>query len=71
VSTSTGKRVDWRDIVKGYEIEKDTFVVLEPEDLAKANVRATETIDIQDFVPRDRIDPTFFETPYPTFFETP
>ena len=54
VSTSTGKPVEWKDIVKGYEIEKDSFVVIEPEDFAKANVKATQTIDIQDFVPRDQ-----------------
>jgi DNA end-binding protein Ku len=64
VSTSTGKPVQWKDIVKGYEIEKDSFVVVEPEDFAKANVKATQTIDIQDFVPADQIDPAFFETPY-------
>ena len=64
VSTATGKPVQWKDIVKGYEIEKDNFVVIEPEDLAKANVKATQTIDIQDFVPRDQIDPAYFETPY-------
>lgn len=64
VSASSGKPVEWKDIVKGYEIEKDSFVVVEPEDLAKANVKATQTIDIQDFVPRDQIDPTFFERPY-------
>lgn len=64
VSTTTGKPVEWKDIVKGYEIEKDTFVVVEPEDFAKANVKATQTIDIQDFVPADQIDPAFFETPY-------
>jgi len=64
VSTATGKPVQWKDIVKGYEIEKDNFVVIEPEDLAKANVKATQTIDIQDFVPRDQIDPAYFERPY-------
>lgn len=64
VSTSSGKPVEWSDIVKGFEIEKDNFVVVEPEDFAKANVKATQTIDIQDFVPGDQIDPAFFDTPY-------
>lgn len=64
VSSSTGKPVGWKDIVKGYEIAKDEFIVVEPEDFAKANVKASQTIDIQDFVPRDQIDPAFFETPY-------
>lgn len=64
VNAATGKPVAWKDIVKGFEYEPDTFVVIEPEDLAKANVKATQTIDIQDFVPADAIDPAFFETPY-------
>jgi len=64
LNSSTGKPVEWKDIVKGYEYEPDTFVVLEPEDLQKANVKATQTLDIQDFVPLDQIDPAFFETPY-------
>jgi DNA end-binding protein Ku len=64
VSAATGKKVDWDDIVKGYEIEKGSFVVVEPEDFEKANVKATHTIDIQDFVPRSQIDPAYFEKPY-------
>src|SRR3954453_16768198 len=35
VSSATGKPVEWKDIVKGYEYEPDNFVVLEPEDLKK------------------------------------
>jgi DNA end-binding protein Ku len=64
VSSTTGKPVAWKDIVKGFEIEKDSYVVVEPEDFAKANVKATQTIDIQDFVPVDQIDAVHFETPY-------
>ncbi|MBX3185438.1 MAG: Ku protein [Labilithrix sp.] len=64
VSTATGKPVEWKDIVKGYEIEPESFVVLDKDDLAKANVEKTQTIDIQDFVPRGEIDPAFFDTPY-------
>ena len=64
VNSTTGKPVEWKDIVKGFEYEPDNFVVLEPDDLKKANVKATQTLDIQDFVPADQIDPAFFETPY-------
>jgi DNA end-binding protein Ku len=64
LNSSTGKPVEWKDIVKGFEYEPDNFVVLEPEDLKKANVKATQTLDIQDFVPADQIDTAFFETPY-------
>lgn len=64
LNSATGKPVEWKDIVKGFEYEPDSFVVLEPDDLKKANVKATQTLDIQDFVRADQIDPTFFETPY-------
>lgn len=64
VNSATGKPVEWKDIVKGYEYEPDNYVVLDPEELKKANVKATQTLDIQDFVPADQIDPAFFETPY-------
>ena len=45
LSTATGKPVAWKDIVKGYEYEPDSFVVLDADDLKKANVKATETLD--------------------------
>jgi DNA end-binding protein Ku len=64
LNATTGKPVEWKDIVKGYEYEPDNYVVLEADDLKKANVKATQTLDIQDFVPTDQIDPAFFETPY-------
>jgi DNA end-binding protein Ku len=64
INKTTGRPVEWRDIVKGYEIEKGRFVVLDPEDFQKANVAATQTIDIVDFVPAREIPPMFFERPY-------
>jgi DNA end-binding protein Ku len=64
VNATTGKPVEWKDIVKGFEIEKDEYVVIDPEELKKANVKATQTVDIQDFVPVEQIEPAFFETPY-------
>ncbi len=64
VNAATGKPVEWKDIVKGYEVEDERFVVLSQEDLKNANVKATQTIDIQDFVPADQIDPQYFERPY-------
>lgn len=64
VSSGSGKPVAWKDIVKGYEYEPDTFVVLDPDEVREARPKATQTIDIQDFVPKDQIDPAYFETPY-------
>jgi DNA end-binding protein Ku len=61
---STGKVVDWNDVVKGYEYEKDEYVVLTDEDFRRANVEASRTIDIQTFVDRDAIAPYYFDTPY-------
>jgi DNA end-binding protein Ku len=61
---STGKVVDWDDVVKGYEYEKGEYVVLTDEDFRRANVEASRTIDIQTYVERDAIAPYYFDTPY-------
>ncbi|MFN2378351.1 MAG: Ku protein [Candidatus Binatia bacterium] len=60
----TGKDVDWDDIVRGYEYEPDEYVVLTDEELARVNTKATQTIEIEDFVDQDEIDPVYFERPY-------
>ena len=60
----TEKEVEWDDIVKGYEYEKERYVVLTEEDFKRANVEATQTIDIKSFVDGEEIAPTYFETPY-------
>lgn len=64
INKTTGRVVDWKDIVKGYQYEKGEYVVLTEEDFRRANVEATRTIDIQAFVDRDAISAYFFETPY-------
>ena len=63
-SKKSGKEVDWNDIVKGYEYDKDQYVVLSDEDFKRANVKASRTIDIQAFVPAQEIPAEYFETPY-------
>lgn len=60
----TGEDVSWDDIVKGYEYEKDRYVVLTEEDFKRANVEATQTVDILSFVNRDEIGSMYYETPY-------
>ena len=57
-------QVDWNDIVKGYEHEKGQFVVMTDADFEKARTPATQTIDIQDFVPACDIDFAHFDAPY-------
>lgn len=61
---STGKTVQWNDVVKGFEYEKGQYVVLTDEDFRRANVEASRTIDIQTFVSREAIAPYYFDTPY-------
>jgi DNA end-binding protein Ku len=60
----TGKEVAWKDIVKGYEYEKDEYVVLSDEDFRRANVQQAKSVDIATFVEAGTIPPQFFETPY-------
>jgi DNA end-binding protein Ku len=64
INKSTGKVVEWDDIVKGYEYRKGEYVVLTDEDFRRANVEATQTIAIQAFVRPQEIPPQYFETPY-------
>jgi DNA end-binding protein Ku len=64
INKRTGKVVEWNDIVKGYQYEKGKYVALSDEDFRQANVKATQTIDIQQFVEQASIPPEYFETPY-------
>jgi DNA end-binding protein Ku len=56
--------VAYENIVKGYEIGPDRYVVIEPEELEALDPKKTRTIDIEDFVDLDDIDPLFYEHPY-------
>ena len=64
VAEKDGKEVPWNQIVKGYEYEKGKYVVLKDEDFERVDLEATQTVDIQDFVHQEEIDPIFFYKPY-------
>src|SRR5437867_6502578 len=64
VAEKDGKEVPWDQIVKGYEYEKGKYVVLQEEDFQRVDLEATQTVDIQDFVDVEEIDPMFFYKPY-------
>jgi DNA end-binding protein Ku len=64
INKTTGEKVEWGNIVKGYEIRRGKFVVVTDEDFQKANVLASQTIDIQDFVAADAIAASYYERPY-------
>jgi len=64
VCSKDGKEVPWSEIVKGYEIEDERYVVLTDEDLKSAAVEATQSVNILQFVNLDEINPMFFDKPY-------
>jgi len=64
VCSADGEEVAYEDIVKGYEISKGRYVVIEPEELDALDPETTHTIDIEDFVELDQIDPLFFDASY-------
>jgi DNA end-binding protein Ku len=64
VAEADGKEVPWEHIVKGYEYEKGQFIVLKDEDFKRADIEATQSVDILDFVELEDIDPIYFDKPY-------
>jgi len=64
VDPETGDEVSYDDIVKGYELTKDRYVVITPEELEALDPERTRTIDIEDFVDLEEIDPIYYDHPY-------
>jgi DNA end-binding protein Ku len=59
-----GEEVDFEHIVKGYEVEKDRYIVLTDDDLDAVPLESSRAIDIQQFVDLDEIDPILFKKSY-------
>ena len=64
INKRTGKPIEAENIVKGYQYEKGDYVFLNDEDFRRANVAATQTIDVLNFVDRDQVPIYYFDTPY-------
>ena len=64
VSEKTGKEVPADQIEHGYEVSKGSHVIVEPEEIDALRPEATRSIDVQDFVALDEIDPIYFERTY-------
>lgn len=64
VSSVDGKAVPWVDIVKGFEIAKGKFVIIDDEDFDSAAPQMSRVIELTDFVPAESIDPRYFDSPY-------
>lgn len=56
--------VNAADIVKGYAVSKDTYVLIEPEEIEALRVESRKTIELKEFVDLEQIDARFFERPY-------
>src|SRR5919112_252501 len=64
VDPSTGDEVAYEDIVKGYELTPDQYVVIEPDELEALDPKKTKSIEIEDFVALDEIDPLYYDHQY-------
>jgi DNA end-binding protein Ku len=64
VDPQSGEEVPYEDVVKGYEIAKDRYVVIEPGELEALEPKKTKTIEIEDFVELSQIDPVYYDHPY-------
>jgi DNA end-binding protein Ku len=64
VAESTGKEVSAEEIVRGYEVDKDQYVVISDEELAEVAPEKSASIEIQEFVVESEISSLYFEKPY-------
>lgn len=64
VCSEDGQEVAYEDLVKGYEVSPGRYVVIEPEELEALDPEASHTVDIEDFVALEEIDPLYFDSSY-------
>jgi DNA end-binding protein Ku len=64
VCPADDEEVPYEHVVKGYEIAKDQYVVITPEELEGLDPKKTRTIDIQEFVRLEEIDPIYYDSTY-------
>src|SRR4051812_16525749 len=64
VSEKSGREIEFKDIVKGYEVSKGKFVIVTPEELESVDPGPRRTIEIEDFVALEEIDPIYFAKTY-------
>lgn len=64
INEDTGEEVSWSEIVKAFNYEDGSYVLMTDEDLAAVAIEASQTVEIQAFVPREAIDIVYFDKPY-------
>src|SRR4051795_4020407 len=60
----TGEEVSYEDLVKGYELTRDQYVIINPDELDALDPEKSRTIEIEDFVDLAEIDPVYYDHPY-------
>src|SRR4051812_12523046 len=64
VDATTGEEVPYENLVKGYELTRDRYVIINPDELDALDPEKSRTIDIEDFVDLSEIDPIYYDHPY-------
>jgi DNA end-binding protein Ku len=64
VDSVTGEEVPYENLVKGYELTRDRYVIINPDELDALDPEKSRTIDIEDFVDLADIDPVYYDHPY-------
>ncbi|MHC1768619.1 MAG: Ku protein [Verrucomicrobiia bacterium] len=64
IAETDEKEVPWEEIAKGYEFERDKFVLLTDDDFKRVEIKSSQVIEIKEFVKLNEIDPMFFDSPY-------
>lgn len=64
VNADTGKEVEWDDIVKAYEFPDGSYVIVTDEDFEKADLKASKTFEIEQFITTKELNPMYLEKPY-------
>lgn len=64
VNAETGEEVPWKDIVKGFEYAKNSYIIIDEKELKQAAPKGGEAVEIEGFIRREEISPVFYEKPY-------
>ena len=64
VDAESGKPVDEKDEVRGYEVEKGEFLLIEDEDIEAVQIESSHTLALDSFVDKAEVDPVYIEKPY-------
>lgn len=64
IDSESGKPVDEKDEVRGYEVEKDEFLLIEDEDIEAVQIESSHTLSLDRFIDKSGVDPVYIEKPY-------